>query len=213
MTNQKVPQPSDADPRIAFFDGLAVHWDVEGPTEQEITQRLQGLRDLLDLRPGQDLLEVGCGIGKATAWLVAQVAPGRVTAVDFSPAMIAKAREKRIDANFFCFDVCSDDLGEACYDIVLCFHSFPHFRDQPAALSNLAESLKADGRLIVIHLAGSDHINRFHAGLEGPVRGDSLPAGNAWNVLLRRAGLDRTRLVDREDLFFLEAVKRSGPNT
>jgi 2-polyprenyl-3-methyl-5-hydroxy-6-metoxy-1,4-benzoquinol methylase len=120
--------------------------------------------------------------------------------------MIQKARAKGIDADFACLDVCSDDLGEGRYDVILCFHSFPHFRDQQAALKNFAKALKPRGRLIVMHLAGSEHINHFHASIEGAVCDDVLPVGEDWPPLLAQAGLSKKKLIDRVDLFYLEAV-------
>jgi ubiquinone/menaquinone biosynthesis C-methylase UbiE len=205
VKGEHVSSDSD-DPRIGFFDDLAAGWDEEEPSAQEMTARLSEQADLLALQAGQSLLEVGCGTGKTTAWLAERVAPGCVTAVDFAPEMIAKAVAKHIDADFACVDVCSDDLGEAQYDVILCFHSFPHFRDQAAALKNFTKALKPGGRLIVMHLAGSDHINHFHASVEGVVRHDVLPVGEEWPPLLTQAGLRQTKLIDREDLFFLEAV-------
>lgn len=193
------------DLRIAFFDDLADGWDRAYPASDEMTEGLVQHRQLLALRPRTTLLEVGCGTGKTTGWLARQVAPGRVTAIDFAPRMIARALAKRIDADFRCMDICDEVPGRGCFDTVLCLHSFPHFRDQAAALTHVAESLAATGRLIVMHLAGSDQINRFHAGMDGPVRQDILPVGEQWRPLLGRAGLKRVRLIDREDLFFLEA--------
>jgi len=195
------------DPRVSFFDSLAANWDDEEPSGPTMTARLGRHGDLLALKPGQMLLEAGCGTGKTTAWLVAQVAPGRVKAVDFAPEMIARAEDKGIDADFACMDVCRDDLGCGEYDVILCFHSFPHFRDQPAALRSFARALKPSGRLIVMHLAGSDHINHFHSGIDGPVRGDVLPVGDQWPPLLSAASLKQAKLIDGEDLFFLEAVR------
>lgn len=194
------------DPRIGFFDNLAHQWDEEEPSAEEMTARLREQAELLALQAGDSLLEVGCGTGKTTAWLAHAVAPGRVTAVDFAPEMIARARAKQIDANFACLDVCTSDLGEALYDVILCFHSFPHFRDQAAALRNFVRALKPGGRLIVMHLAGSSHINEFHANLDGAVGGDVLPVEEEWTPLLAQAGLKQTNLIDREDLFFLEAI-------
>ncbi|MFP4107049.1 MAG: class I SAM-dependent DNA methyltransferase [Phycisphaerae bacterium] len=213
MTRTRITQEdfrmNVSDPRIAYFDALAGRWDDEEPSSQTMTDRLSQHADMLALKVGQSLLEVGCGTGKTTAWLAAQVAPGRVTAVDFAPEMVARASAKGIDADFACLDVCRDRLDQSRYDVILCFHSFPHFRDQPAALSNFARALKPAGRLIVMHLAGSAHINGFHAGLEGPVNDDILPVGQAWEPLLNAAGLRLTSLVDREDLFFLDAVRES----
>ena len=198
------------DPRIAYFDGLAARWDDEEPSAATMTARLADHADLLGLTPGEALLEVGCGTGKTTAWLAARVAPGRVTAVDFAPEMIARAAAKGIDAEFRCLDVCADDLGTGQYDVILCFHSFPHFRDQPAALRRVARALRPGGRLIVMHLAGSEPLNRFHAGVDGPVSVDVLPGAEAWDPLLARAGLVQRTLIDREDLFFLDARPAGG---
>jgi ubiquinone/menaquinone biosynthesis C-methylase UbiE len=196
----------NTDPRLVFFDALAPNWDNEEPSSKVMAARLGQHAGLLSLQPGQSLLEVGCGTGKTTAWLAAQVAPGRVTAIDFAPEMIVRAQAKGIDADFRCLDVCCDDLGRAGYDVILCFHSFPHFRDQAAALRNFARALKPTGQLIVMHLAGSGRINHFHAGVDGPVTQDVLPVGDEWQPLLSQAGLKQTKLIDREDLFFLEAV-------
>lgn len=201
-----------SDPRIDFFDNLAANWDEEEPQQRTMTDRLEPLRNMLGFTEGMDLLEVGCGTGKLTGWLTEQVAPGRVTGVDFAPEMIRQARGKDIDATFLCADVCDEKFSRARpaeYDLVFCFHCFPHFRDQFAALGNLVATLKPTGRLIVMHLAGSKHINNFHANLEGPVGEDTLPVGNEWKPLLQKVGLTPKLHIDRDDLFFLEACKQS----
>jgi ubiquinone/menaquinone biosynthesis C-methylase UbiE len=199
---------SHDDPRRGFFNELAAGWDDEEPSAETMVAGLAARAELLNLQPGQDLLEVGCGTGKTTAWLAEQVAPGAVTAVDFASEMIARAEAKTIPATFACLDVCSEPLGEDRYDVILCFHCFPHFRDQPAAMRNFAAALRPGGRLIVMHLAGSEHINSFHAGLEGPVCSDHLPQGPQWAELLSPVGLAERTHIDREDLFFLDAVTK-----
>ncbi len=193
------------DPRIAFFDDLAGRWDEVGQSPIETVDRVASLADHLAIQPGEAVLEVGCGTGQLTGWLAEQAAPGTVVAVDFAPAMVDAARSKGIPAEFRVADVCRDDLGADRFDLVLCFHSFPHFRDHPAALRNLARALKPGGRLLVMHLCGSEAINAFHSGVGGAVSGDHLPAAHAWPALLAAAGLRLASLVDRDDLFLLRA--------
>jgi SAM-dependent methyltransferase len=207
MSNRNKGTAAGEDPRIAFFDGQAPTWDDDGPDPAAAIRRMEELRDSIGLSGGRDVLEAGCGTGSLTRWLVEAVRPGRVTAVDFSPEMIARARAKGIDATFHCLNVCGGDLGAALYDVVLCFHSLPHFQDQAAALGGFARSLKPGGRLAVVHLRGSRHINAFHASVGGPVAGDRLPEGRQWDALLTQAGLHCRELRDEEDGFLLVACR------
>jgi SAM-dependent methyltransferase len=199
-----------SDPRVKFFGDLAPRWDRVGQDPAATVARLAELSSLLDLRPGMNVLEVGCGTGQITGWLAQQVTPGSVVALDFSEAMLDEARRKQLNAEFRCADVCRDDLGTECFDAILCFHSFPHFRDQLAALRNLARALRSSGRLIVMHLAGSHEINAFHDQVGGAVHGDHLPPGNAWPTLLADVGLQIQEHVDRSELFFLAAARLTG---
>lgn len=202
----KTKNNTNRDPRIDFFENLAEKWDNEEPSSQTMAARLKQHANLLNFSQGINMLEVGCGTGKTTLWLTQTVAPGKVRAIDFSPKMIAQAKQKNLPAEFTCLDVCCDELGENCYDVIFCFHSFPHFRDQSAALQNFSHALKPEGRLIVMHLAGSKHINDFHRNLTGAVKSDLLPQNDAWNPLLEKSNLKCSRLIDRDDLFFLEAI-------
>jgi ubiquinone/menaquinone biosynthesis C-methylase UbiE len=199
------------DPRIPFFDRLAADWDHAEQDPHQTVRQVDALDDLLRLRPGLDVLEIGCGTGQLTAWLAARVAPGRVTGVDFSEGMLGQAKSKGIDAAFLRCDVCHDELPRDSADLVFCFHSFPHFRDQPAAVRNLAAALRRGGRMVVIHLASMAAINAFHDRVGGAVAGDHLPDQQQWNVLLSENALRQTRWIDREGLFFLEAEKDAAP--
>lgn len=222
--NEKISESAFTDPRISFFDHHAGSWDDDKSVIDSNIRRLGELRDVMGLHAGMDLLEVGCGTGQITSWLCSAVAPGKVTAVDFSQAMLDKAMDKDIDADFHLLDICDESakvglrfaasqptecadrpVGE--FDVALCFHCFPHFRDQAVALRNLSSAMNPGGALVVMHLAGSGAINAFHSDVGGAVAGDILPAGGKWDDLLTQAGLKLTELTDRDDLFFLRAVK------
>ncbi|MBN2080687.1 methyltransferase domain-containing protein [bacterium] len=193
------------DPRIDYFNRLAENWDSEEPSAALMAAKLEAQQDLLRFSSGLRLLEIGCGTGKTTTWLAAKVGAHNVTAVDFAPRMLEIALAKGIAAEFRCVDVCLQVPGQQEFDVVFCYHCFPHFRDQSAALANLAAALKPAGRLIVMHTAGRRRINEFHAGVSGPVSGDLLPAADEWPELLATAGLELVELIDRDDLYFLEA--------
>jgi SAM-dependent methyltransferase len=203
--------PGRPDPRIAYFDQLAPVWDTECSQPETTRQRLAALDGELGLAPGLRVLELGCGTGQITDWLAGRVRPGRVVGADFSPAMLAAARRRGVDAEFRLLDICAGEPAAGEFDLVLCFNAFPHFRDQPLALRRITRCLKPAGGLTILHLAGSAQINTFHAGLREPVCHDRLPAAGDWPALLRQAGLDLASLTDREDLFLLRATRTGGP--
>ncbi len=200
-----------ADPRIAFFDHQAPTWDNDREAHARTLQRLEELRPKFILQPGDNWLEIGCGTGQVTAWLAAKLHPGRVLALDFSPGMLAQARAKEIRADFQCWDITRQAPPASQFEVAFCFHSFPHFQDRLAALRHMAIGLKPGGRLLVVHLAGSEQINAFHrhhAG--GAVAADFLPRKDEWPLLLKSSGFRLVTFDDRQDLFWLEATLDAG---
>jgi SAM-dependent methyltransferase len=196
---------SHPDPRIAFFNQHAPTWDQNGEDTVQVLHQLETLRTRLGLQPGQDLLELGCGTGRLTQWLADCVRPGQVIAADFSPAMLAQAQARRAAADYWLLDICAPPRGADLFEVVFCFNAFPHFRDKPQALKSIFQLLKPGGRLIILHLAGSAHLNHFHAQLADPVCHDHLPPADAWPGLTREAGLQLLSVTDEPELFLLNA--------
>ncbi len=194
------------DARIAYFDNLADTWDDTLQIRETIERFEQLNNKLLGFTSGLDVLEIGCGTGNITSWLTRKVFPGRVFAIDFSSKMIEKAKSKNIKANFSCEDICNPNfISDVRYDIAFCLHAFPHFRDKSLALQNISKLLKPTGRLLIVHLKGSKHINQFHADLSEPVNRDFLPAADEWDDLLAHARLIKSDFIDEDELFFLHA--------
>ena len=196
----------ETDPRVAFFNRHAPTWDQTGPDPAATLRRLQELNGRLGLGAGQDVLEIGCGTGQITGWLTGIVKPGKVVAADFAPAMLEQARNRGLEADFVLMDICREEPVRRQFDVVLCFHSFPHFRDQPAALRQIARLLRPEGQLLVVHLVGSRQLNAFHHNVGGPVGHDHLPPASAWVKLLIPVGMQITEAVDQEDLFLVKAM-------
>lgn len=196
----------ETDPRIAFFDRHAPLWDGFGPPLEQTLARLESLKDRMGLKAGQDLLEVGCGTGQVTAWLENVVRPGRVTAIDFSPGMLALAQARGTDAAFHQRDACSDELGDARFDCIFCMHVLPHFRDLPAALARLTRALRPGGRLIILHLMGRDRLKEVHGSAHPAVREDHLPDAATLTARLAAVGLTTLHAADRDDLYLVVAT-------
>ena len=112
-------------------------------------------RDLPDILrrhvSGSRALDFGCGTGRSTRLLRSY--GFKVTGVDISPAMIARARELDADGEYVLTPVGDlGGLGNSKFDLILA--AFP-FDNIPAAektrlLRTLSELLAADGRFINI---------------------------------------------------------------
>src|ERR1700749_4983282 len=95
------------------------------------------------LRPGQTLLDVGCGPGTITADLAALVAPGRVVAVDREPAILQQAAAHAADAGvadrieFAVADVHALDFPDDTFDVVHAHQVLQHLTDPVRALREM----------------------------------------------------------------------------
>jgi 2-polyprenyl-3-methyl-5-hydroxy-6-metoxy-1,4-benzoquinol methylase len=108
---------------------------------------------LASLRPGLDLLDVGCGPGTITVDLAARVAPGRVVGLDVSTAPLAEARElaERADmaVTFVEGDVYALAEPDDSFDVVHAHQVLQHLTDPVAALREMARVCRPGGVLAV----------------------------------------------------------------
>jgi SAM-dependent methyltransferase len=108
---------------------------------------------LPSLRPGLDLLDVGCGPGTITVDLAARVAPGRVLGLDLSadPLDEARAAGERagLEVTFAVGDVYALDLPDDSFDVVHAHQVLQHLTDPVAALREMARVCRPGGVIAV----------------------------------------------------------------
>ena len=94
------------------------------------------------LRPGMDLLDVGCGPGTLTCDLATWVAPGSVTGIDASTEVVGMARATAADRGltgvaFEVGDVFDLGFGDGTFDVVHAHQVLQHLGDPVAALREM----------------------------------------------------------------------------
>lgn len=204
---QKFAGTDAEDPRIDYFNKMAEDWDISGPDISNILSRLDSMVPTLNIENGLEILEPGCGTGTVTRWIASRLKPARLVAFDFAPEMIKLARLKEIDATCINADICKGLPAMPPFDLIFCFHALPHFNDKASALRNLVSAMKTGGRILVIHLAGSERLNEFHSGLEYPVCDDILPDKDQLIDAFTSLELEIESAIDEDELFYISAVK------
>jgi arsenite methyltransferase len=136
--------------------GLGYPPDLLAVIPQPIRERFVGVGNpfaLGPMRPGESVLDLGCGAG-FDAFVAAQlVGPGgRVVGVDLSPEMLAVARAALAEAGFpqVEFRKASIEtlpLPDASFDVALSNGVLNLVPDKPAALGEIFRVLRPGGRL------------------------------------------------------------------
>ncbi len=106
---------------------------------------------LPSLRPGMQLLDVGCGPGTVTVDLARRVAPGRVIGIDRSPDVLAQAGAyasgQGVSIDLRVGDVYALELPDASFDVVHAHQLLQHLSNPVRALVELRRVLKPSGLL------------------------------------------------------------------
>jgi arsenite methyltransferase len=164
-----------------------------------------GALELAAPRPGERLVDLGCGRGGDLLRAAVLVGPaGHVTGVDATPRMVEAARQRiagLANASVVQGDLASVPLPAACADVVVSNCAINHAIDKAAVYREVARLLAPGGRVVV-----SDVVSE--AVLPEPVRSDpaawaacyggAIPEGE-YLAAVATAGLADIRVLKRTD--------------
>ncbi len=129
-----------------IYDGLAVPWLTTGLRREAVAR--------LRLRPGDSVMDLGCGTGLTLAVLAEVVGPkGRVVGVDLSPDQLARANDRIRAAgwqNVHLVPANAEelDLGEQFDGII---STYTHdIMTSPLAVERAVAHLKPDGGFVAM---------------------------------------------------------------
>ena len=132
--------------------------DRYGKSERDFAPLLDDAVERLGLEAGDRVLEIGCGPGTNFERLTELVrTDGEIVAVDYSPKMVERARERVAEHDWdhvevIQADASSVELESQRFDAAFASLSMSVMPDATAAASRVADALVPGGRFVVFDL-------------------------------------------------------------
>ncbi len=195
-----------------MFDRIAPRYDAMNRVMTAgLDRKWRDLAAAAVVRSGDRVLDACCGTGDLA--LACERAGGRVTGLDFAPAMLAQARTKSTSIEWVLGDVLALPYPDASFEAATVGFGVRNVSDLEGAFRELARVLVPGGRLACLEITRPEGILRpfFRLWFDGavPMLGKMLPGGEAYTYLpasvrrfpgppdlaavMTRAGLERVR--------------------
>ncbi len=181
----------------------APHWDAALYDSKHafVSRQAKGLVDLLAAKPGERVLDLGCGTGTLSAEIAASGA--EVVGVDRSPEMINEARKKFAALRFEVCDARSLEFSTE-FDAVFSNAALHWIPEAARVVEGAARALKPGGRFVA-EFGGKGNVQKVVAALETALKQLGVPTDgtNPWyypgiaeySTLLETHGLEVNEAV------------------
>ncbi|MER6770847.1 class I SAM-dependent methyltransferase [Streptomyces bacillaris] len=190
---------------LDFFTPRAAGWDSRFPDDGPAYAAAAGL---LGLRPGDAVLDAGCGTGRALPALRAAVGPrGTVLGADLTPAMLERAAQagRGESGTLLRADVARLPLRDGVLDAVFGAGLISHLARPEADTAELARVVRPGGVLALFHPIGRAALAARHG---RALTDDDLRAEPRLRALLAGSGWRLDSYVDEDDRFLALAVRQ-----
>jgi demethylmenaquinone methyltransferase / 2-methoxy-6-polyprenyl-1,4-benzoquinol methylase len=170
----------------SMFDRIAPVYDaMNHAMTAGLDRRWRRLTAEAVVGPGDRVLDACCGTGDLA--LAAQAEGGKVTGLDFSEAMLERARRKSADIEWIRGDLLRLPFQDGAFDAVTVGFGVRNVEDLDRALGELRRVLKPGGRLAILEIVRPHGpLALFFRGwFDGlvPLAGKVLPGGAAYSYL------------------------------
>lgn len=138
-----------------------------------VPERIAWAVEVMDVRPGEKILEIGCGRGYAISPICAKLETGHLTAIDRSPEMAAFAASANLDeflsgkTSIIQAELSDAELPAHHFDKIFLFNLNVFWMDPSAELAEIKKLLTPDGRFYLFHQPPPGHdVREFAAVFE-----------------------------------------------
>jgi demethylmenaquinone methyltransferase / 2-methoxy-6-polyprenyl-1,4-benzoquinol methylase len=169
-----------------MFDRIAPVYDAMNRLMTAgLDRRWRGETAAAVVRPGDRVLDVCCGTGDLA--LAAAEAGGEVTGLDFSEAMLVRARRKEPALEWVSGDALALPFADDSFEAVTIGFGLRNLADAERGLAEMRRVLSPGGRVAILEITRPRGILRpfYRFWFDGviPLAGKVLPGGSAYSYL------------------------------
>lgn len=139
------------------YDDLWVQKYSLRPTRKYILQAMSEINSKENIR----ILDLGCGPGQLISELYEKFSNVDITGIDFSEKMLEVSKERNPQAAHIKLDVAELYKLKGNFDVVICTHSLPYYKEPNNVMKELNRLLKDNGKIFLGFASGNNLYDKF----------------------------------------------------
>ena len=134
---------------------------------------------------GIKVLDLGCGTGELIFELTNKFNNLEVTGIDFSEKMIEISKKRNPSAKHLQMDASELYILDSKYDIIVCTHSMPYYKEPKNVFKHLNNLLSDEGKLLIGFASGDSIYDKFILGFVKLTTGKAnYPSDNEFRAMI-----------------------------
>jgi len=187
-----------------YFNRQASSWKSH-PEEDEL---ILGHLRRFGIRPGERVLDLGCGTGRLNPLLCQLTGySGKLVQADYAREMLQVGRQKNPNSQWICADAHRLSFRDDRFDRIVCVSTFPHFKNPRMVLSEIHRLLAPGGWMLILHTCCSIRLNQMHSQMESVIAGHRLPRVVDLEPILHEILFINITFQENPQLYWLSAQK------
>ncbi len=163
------------------YDKLWVQRYSLKPTRDYIVLTLSNINNNKNIK----ILDLGCGPGELISELSEEFNNAEITGIDFSEKMLEISNKRNPTATHLKMDASELNKLDDRYDIIICTHSLPYYKEPKDVFKQLYNLLKEDGKILVGFASGDSIYDKFILSFVKLTTGKAnYPSDNEFRILI-----------------------------